>query len=189
MSWDIIDWQQFQWIGLLALSSILGALIGAERELADKPAGLRTHIIVCIAATLLMFLGNAVVDMFQESEATETLKVDPIRVIQAIVIGISFLGAGTIIHQEGEGVEGLTTAASILLTAGIGIAVGSEQYVMAIGTTILALVVLLIVGRAETALGRLRDKWSNRGKSNEKTSQNDESSASKVNEPPGEAVH
>ena len=67
-TWDSSLGQQAGWLGLLGLAALLGGVIGAEREIAGKPAGLRTHILVCVAATLLMFLGNAVVESFQESE-------------------------------------------------------------------------------------------------------------------------
>ena len=138
-------------IGLVALAGGLGAVIGLEREVADKPAGLRTHILVCAASALLMLVGRFVLAEFQEGAAL-AFPSDPLRIIQAIVIGISFLGAGTIIHQRGRYVEGLTTAASILLTAGIGIAVAVERFVFAGGVTLLAVAVLFVFGWCETKL-------------------------------------
>ncbi|MFG0334841.1 MAG: MgtC/SapB family protein, partial [Maioricimonas sp. JB049] len=110
-------------IMLVALAGLLGGVIGFEREIADKPAGLRTHIFVAAAAALLVLLAEGAVDFFQQTGSDTQIEADPIRIIQAIVIGISFLGAGTIVHRRGEEVEGLTTAASIFLTASIGIAV------------------------------------------------------------------
>ena len=148
-----------QWLidlGLIALAGLLGGVIGAEREFAGKPAGLRTHMLVCAAAALLMILATSVVNTFQEREAHNVIRADPVRVIHAIVIGISFLGAGTIVHEKGLSVEGLTTAASILLTAGIGIAVAVENIYLAIGTTIMALLVLLLVGFAERLVAQAR---------------------------------
>ena len=147
-----------QWLidlGLIALAGLLGGVIGAEREFAGKPAGLRTHMLVCAAAAL-MILATSVVNTFQEREAHNVIRADPVRVIHAIVIGISFLGAGTIVHEKGLSVEGLTTAASILLTAGIGIAVAVENIYLAIGTTIMALLVLLLVGFAERLVAQAR---------------------------------
>ena len=138
-------------LGLVALAGGLGALIGAEREYNDKPAGLRTHIFVCAASALLMLLGDAVLDNYKNRG--HSLDGDPIRVIQAIVIGISFLGTGTIIHQS-ERVEGLTTAASIFLTAGIGIAVAVERIVLAVGTAIFGVIVLVGIGWFEHRMGR-----------------------------------
>ena len=148
--------EDFKLLARVALAGGLGALIGLEREISDKPAGLRTHIFVCSASALLMLLGDAVLDNFKE-EGHDSIQADPIRVIQAIVIGISFLGTGTIIHQSGNRVEGLTTAASIFLTAGIGVAVAVERYVLAAGTAVFGLVVLVVIGWIEHRLGRKGD--------------------------------
>jgi putative Mg2+ transporter-C (MgtC) family protein len=128
----------------------LGALIGLEREFADKPAGLRTHIFVGASAALLMVLGDAIIQEFREGSVAGTLlRSDPLRVLQALVIGIGFLGAGTISHQGNNRVEGLTTAASILLTAGIGVAVAVDHVWLAVETTLFAVVVLFCVGWLE----------------------------------------
>lgn len=135
-----------QEFGRLALAGGLGALIGLEREFADKPAGLRTHIFVGAASALFVILGNGVIDAFDDRETLGVLAADPLRVVQAIVIGISFLGAGTIVHQGGTYVEGLTTAASIFLTAGIGVAVAVGQTWLAIETAVFAVLVLIAVG-------------------------------------------
>jgi putative Mg2+ transporter-C (MgtC) family protein len=135
-------------LGLVALAGLFGGLIGLEREIRDKPAGLRTHIFVCSAAALFMLLGDAILESFKE-EGHYTVQADPIRVIQAIVIGISFLGTGTIIHQGSDRVEGLTTAAAIFLTAGIGIAVAVKHIVLAAGTTLFAVIVLVLIGWIE----------------------------------------
>ena len=138
-------------LATIAIAAGLGAIIGIEREMADKPAGLRTHMFVAAAAALLMLLSNSVLDHFQrlEGAASASLTSDPVRVIQAIVVGISFLGAGTIIHRDDSSVEGLTTASSILLTAGIGIATAIGKVVLAGGVAVFALVVLLVAGWVE----------------------------------------
>ena len=134
-------------LGKIALSAILGGLIGLERELARKPAGLRTHILVAGASTLLVAVGNIIVTRYP---SPEYLRVDPVRIIEAIVVGISFLGAGTIIQRErGERVEGLTTAASILYTAAISVAVALEQMILAIGSAFFILVVNRLLGKFE----------------------------------------
>ena len=144
------NWQdQLIQFGLIAFAGLLGAGLGWERELAKKPAGLRTHIIVCATSALLMLLGDSILSTFQAYEENAVLNADPIRVVQSIVVGISFLGAGTIIHGRHGGVEGLTTAASILLTASIGIAVASKQIILAVLVTVAALIVLRIVGMSE----------------------------------------
>ncbi len=148
--------EDLRYLGLVAMAGTLGALIGLDRELHDKPAGLKTHIFVAAASALLMLLGDAILDRFR-SQGHEGLDADPIRIVQAIVIGISFLGTGTIIHQSGNRVEGLTTAASIFLTSGIGIAVAVERVVLATGTAVFALLVLTVVGWGERRIGRKKN--------------------------------
>lgn len=144
-----MDWSEdLNSLGLVAIAGALGALIGLEREIRDKPAGLRTHIFVCSAAALFMLLGDAILETFKE-DGHNSIQGDPIRVVQAIVIGISFLGTGTIIHQGHDRVEGLTTAAAIFLTAGIGIAVAVQRLVLAVGTTLFAVIVLVVIGWLE----------------------------------------
>lgn len=137
--------------GLVALAGLLGGLIGLEREVADKPAGLRTHIFVAGGSALLVLLAESALDFFQQ-RPDQQIAADPIRVIQAIVVGISFLGAGTIIHQRGNQVEGLTTAGSIFLTAGIGIAVAVDRIWLAAETTLLTLFVLIAISWVEQRL-------------------------------------
>jgi putative Mg2+ transporter-C (MgtC) family protein len=144
-----MDWSEdLNSLGRVAIAGVLGALIGLEREIRDKPAGLRTHIFVCAGAALFMILGDAILQSFK-AEGHEGIQADPIRVVQAVVIGISFLGTGTIIHQGSDRVEGLTTAAAIFLTAGIGIAVAVDHMVLAVGSTLFAVVVLVGVGWLE----------------------------------------
>lgn len=131
------------------LSIVLGGLIGYEREAANKPAGLRTHMLVAAAATLLVYLGSIVVNQFEQAEAgSNVVQTDPIRIIEAIISGVAFLGAGTIIRR-GRDVEGLTTAASILFTAAIGVSIALAQYIIAIGGTLLALITLRTVHTLE----------------------------------------
>ena len=140
---------ELQDFGYVALAGVLGALIGFERELADKPAGLRTHIFVAAASALFVILGNGVVDVFDGREAASVINADPPRIVQAVVIGISFLGAGTIVHRSGTYVEGLTTAASIFLTAGIGVAVAVDRIWLAVATSVFAVFMLIAVGWIE----------------------------------------
>ncbi len=155
MDWLGADFQeQVSQLGTIMLAALFGAAVGFERELADKPAGLRTHMFVCAAAAMLMLVGKIVIRNFQGIEGASDLTADPIRVIQAIVIGISFLGAGTIIHSTEHGVEGLTTASSILLTSGIGIATAVKQFWLAAGVSLFAFVVLFAVGRVEKKVQR-----------------------------------
>ncbi|QDU62723.1 putative Mg(2+) transport ATPase [Planctomycetes bacterium Pan216] len=148
-----MEWSEF---GRVALAAGLGAIVGLEREIRDKPAGLRTHILVGAGSALLLVLGSPVIAEFKE-QGEDFVNSDPIRVMQAIIVGISVLGAGTIFHEGAHRVEGLTTAASIFLTAGIGIAVGVGKWPLALGTTMGAFVVLFVVGWIERLCGRNRD--------------------------------
>jgi putative Mg2+ transporter-C (MgtC) family protein len=128
---------------------LLGGLIGLEREIADKPAGLRTHMLVAATAALLVGLSDALVASFNAA-AGMNLDSDPIRIAQAIVMGIGFLGAGTIVQRgRAERIEGLTTGASLLLAASVGICVAVGQLILAAGATTLALLVLLLLGGLE----------------------------------------
>ncbi len=138
----------------IAIAALCGAVLGLERELARKPAGLRTHIFVCAGSALMMILGQEIVNQFQAHEDNSILKADPIRALQAIVVGISFLGAGTIVHQKGEGVEGLTTAATIYLTAGIGVATAVDRVSLALSVTGMAAAILLLVGLIEQKIAK-----------------------------------
>lgn len=149
------------WVAILkVLIAIgLGGLIGLEREIADKPAGLRTHMLVAGAATLFVILGGMMIHYFADTTPFGTLRADPIRIMEAIITGISFLGAGTIIFRNQEHtVEGLTTAASILFVAGIGIAVALGKFGMAAILTILVIVILQIVYFIEKWIDQFRSK-------------------------------
>lgn len=138
-----MNWlMQFEVVGEVALAMLLGGVIGFEREMADKPAGFRTQMLVAGAAALLVGLSDALILRFV-IEGKTNVHGDPIRIVEAIVTGISFLGAGTIFRRDSsEQVQGLTTAASILLCAAVGISVALRQFVMAVGVTLLALIVL-----------------------------------------------
>jgi putative Mg2+ transporter-C (MgtC) family protein len=117
----------------LLLASILGGALGFERESAGKAAGMRTHMLVAIGAAMFLMAVNLSGGGSPESS----------RIIQGLVAGIGFLGAGAIVKgKPGEEIQGLTTAASIWMTAAIGIAVGIGHASTAILSTILALIVL-----------------------------------------------
>jgi putative Mg2+ transporter-C (MgtC) family protein len=119
-----------------------GAVIGIEREQAEKPAGIRTHALVGGASCLLLSLGIVLVTEFLSRFPEGALRADPAGVIEAVITGIAFLGAGTIIRGRGEHIEGLTTAASILFTAAIGIAIAAGRFGLAVALT--AIVVLTL---------------------------------------------
>jgi putative Mg2+ transporter-C (MgtC) family protein len=132
---------ELQILGRILISAVFAGLIGLEREFADKPAGLRTHMLVGSTSTLLVMLAIQMVASFDPESLINT---DPIRIVQAIVVGISFLGAGTILKYQREGekdVEGLTTSASILSVAAVGIAVALDDFILAGGVTALNLLI------------------------------------------------
>lgn len=135
----------------------LGGLIGFERELAQKPAGLRTHILVAGSASLLVVLGDIMINNYSGGGVVDVIQADPIRIMEAIITGISFLGAGTIIFKDKkETVEGLTTAASILFASAIGIAVAIHQYLLGGILTVIAIIILLGLGYVEQFIVWLR---------------------------------
>lgn len=132
----------------LILALLAGALLGAEREAAEKPAGLRTHMLVAAGAALFVAIGDALARGIDPGSST--LRSDPIRILEALVTGVSFLGAGTILRRERRGaVEGLTTAASLLVTAAIGAAIALDQFLLAAGATATTFVVLRLLPRLE----------------------------------------
>jgi len=141
---------EVQLLGQVLLAMLLGAFIGLERELSEKPAGLRTHMLVAGASALIVNLAKISLNQFQNIVNIQSLQFDPIRIFVAVVTGISFLGAGTIIRQgSGQRVEGLTTAASLLFSSVIGMGVAFSQYFLAVSLTIIAFVTLWVIGRIE----------------------------------------
>jgi len=149
---------QLEALARVAGAMLLGGLIGLERERAGRAAGFRTQMLVAGAACLLVALSHGLVHHFEVSGDGSALSADPTRIVQAIVVGISFLGAGTIVRSsEGDEVRGLTTAASILLASGVGIAVALSELVLAAGTTALVLAVLGILRVVERRLLAQRD--------------------------------
>src|SRR5213596_959176 len=119
----------------MLVSTVLGTLVGWERQMGRKPAGLRTHTLVCLGSTMFVLITrHAVLDIGGPS-------LDPTRVIHGVITGVGFLGAGSIMRQEGY-VHGLTTAASVWMVAAIGVAVGVHAYTLAAIGAVLALVVL-----------------------------------------------
>ena len=133
---------QFTILGEMAISILLGGIIGLERELANKPAGLRTHMLVAGSTTFLVAMGHIFVTNFSNEGFAESLRADPIRIMQSIVVGLSFIGAGSIIqNKKEERIEGLTTAASLLFVGAIGIGVALGQFYLAAGSTFFILII------------------------------------------------
>ena len=126
----------FDWMLLLdlLLSVLLGFVIGYERKLRSKEAGIRTHTIVCFGAALMMVISKHAFDGSADSA----------RVAAQIVSGVGFLGAGMIVYRQHE-VHGLTTAAGVWATAGIGMACGADQYILAAGATLILVCVQAIL--------------------------------------------
>ena len=129
----------------LGLATLLGGVIGLERELGGKPAGLRTNILICIGSVLYTHLSLA---MLTASTGVIPAGTDTTRVAAQIVTGVGFIGAGTILHARGA-VVGLTSAATIWVVAAIGIALGSGYYLEGVGTTLAVILVLAGLGRVE----------------------------------------
>ncbi len=117
----------------LVLAAALGGAIGWQRERAQRPAGLRTNALICLGAALF-----TVIDVFGFGADTQ------LKIAGGIVTGIGFLGAGAIMHKDGGMVAGLTTAASVWTVAGIGLAVGAGQYILAVVATALTIVILML---------------------------------------------
>ena len=144
-SMHIPPWEAF----LRLFAAVLaGAAVGFDRELRNKPAGLRTHILVSLAAalfTLITFeLHHAVVSGNSRTTA------DPIRIIEAVTAGVAFLAAGAIIQSRGN-VQGLTTGANMWMAGALGVACGAGDYTLAVFGTIFAVIVLVVLGRIEQA--------------------------------------
>ena len=119
----------------MLVSTVLGTLVGWERQMGRKPAGLRTHTLVCLGSTMFVLVTrHAVADIGGPN-------LDPTRMIHGVITGVGFLGAGSIMRTEGY-VHGLTTAASVWMVAAIGVAVGVHAYWLAVIGTVLALIVL-----------------------------------------------
>ena len=129
----------------LLLATLLGALVGLEREYKRKGAGLQTYSLVALGSCLFTVVSFELFNFFLLKSG---ISFDPSRIIQAIAIGIGFIGAGVIFRQP-SGAVGLTTAAGLWTTAAIGIAVGAQLYFLAIFTALLALLVLSGFGLLE----------------------------------------
>ncbi|MDR1588183.1 MAG: MgtC/SapB family protein [Treponema sp.] len=143
---DRIPLTEMMMIGRLGLSFIAGAVIGFERSSRRQVAGLRTHILICLGATLLMLLSIWMPQKFNPLAGG-----DSGRIAAQVVSGIGFLGAGAMIRL-GNNVKGLTTAASLWLIAAVGLAIGAGMYIAAAVTEILTLVSLILLSMLEKRL-------------------------------------
>jgi putative Mg2+ transporter-C (MgtC) family protein len=130
-------------IARLVVAAILGGLIGLERQLRHKPAGLRTNMFICFGAAMFTVLSD---------QLAGSLGGDHTRVAAQIIPGIGFIGAGSILHARGS-VVGLTTAATLFVVASVGMATGGGLYITAIFATIVILIALALLGRLERRFG------------------------------------
>lgn len=135
-------WKPFsQSVISLLLAAFLGGLIGLERELKHRPAGLRTHMFICIGSAMFTILSAELANVFGIGDHT--------RIAAQIIPGIGFIGAGSILHSRGGGVSGLTTAATIFVVASIGMACGGGLYLFAAFASALAFLSLRTLGWLE----------------------------------------
>lgn len=126
----------------VCIAAALGAVLGLERERHDKPAGLRTNMLIGGGSALLLILGQVIAVSMDPELPAEALGVDPTRIIHAIIMGISFIGAGTILKSPGDQVvRNLTTAATLLFSAGAGMCVAMDLYLLAVSVTGLGLAI------------------------------------------------
>jgi putative Mg2+ transporter-C (MgtC) family protein len=148
---DLVATMRLDLLFKLVLAVVLGGVIGLEREIAGKPAGLRTNILICIGAALLTDVSIEIT----RGKLPGTMLGDPSRLAAQIVSGIGFIGAGTIMQARGT-VTGLTSAATIWVVAAIGITIGAGQYLEAAGAGLLVAIVLAGLGTLEHKLRRAR---------------------------------
>jgi putative Mg2+ transporter-C (MgtC) family protein len=134
---------------------VVGCLIGLDRELRNKPAGMRTHILISLAAALFTLITFELHLQFAGTGGEEgTRTADPVRIIEAVTAGVAFLAAGAIIQSRGS-VQGLTTGANMWLAGALGVACGAGYYVLAVIGTVFALIVLVV-------LAKLEARWTNK---------------------------
>jgi putative Mg2+ transporter-C (MgtC) family protein len=137
----------------LAAATALGAVIGFQREFHRRPAGLRTHMLVSLAAALFTVLTlELAADLGKQGAGGA----DPIRIIEAITVGVSFLAAGSII-RSGHQVEGLTTGAGLWLAGAVGLACGLEHYALAVLGAVLAVVIFAVLMPVESWIARVSE--------------------------------
>jgi len=126
----------------LVLACLFGAILGFEREVHDRPAGLRTHMMVSLAAAIFTIIAFEI--FYELRDAEGAANIDPIRLVEAVTAGVAFLAAGTIIHGSGK-VQGLTTGAGLWMAGAMGMAAGAGFYTIAAMGAVLSIVILTIV--------------------------------------------
>ena len=150
----MIEWKEI--ILRLALAAFFGGLVGLERERKDWAAGLRTHMLVCVGASLTMLVSGY---GFADILGTKNIVLDPSRIAAQVISGIGFIGAGTILFLREGIVRGLTTASGLWTVAAIGLATGGGMYFAALIATLLAIIILWILQPLEKKFSsRFRQK-------------------------------
>lgn len=137
----------------ILLALIIGGIIGYERELQNRAAGFRTHILVCLGATIVSLLqieiGNKAIEMIELNEKlADVIKVDYGRLGAQVITGVGFIGAGAIIHNKGN-IKGLTTAATLWVVACLGLSIGMGGYYISIFSAIVIFIILVFLKRIE----------------------------------------
>jgi putative Mg2+ transporter-C (MgtC) family protein len=131
-------------------SALLCGLIGLERESVNNPAGLRTNMLIGLAATVFTLVGLQVMHEF--GNRPDTVQIDPIRLVEAVTAGIAFLAAGVIIYTR-QNLTGLTTGASMWLSGGIGLCIGFGMWLVAIVATSAGIIILWLLRKTQVAVG------------------------------------
>ena len=140
---------QLESIIKILIAVLVGGFIGLERETASRPAGLRTHILVCVASALVMDMNLIMVQTY--------VNADPMRLGAQVISGMGFLGAGTII-KEGATVKGLTTAAGLWSVACLGLVIGAGQYLIAVFASLVMLITLKTFNQLEIKYSKNKKK-------------------------------
>ena len=138
---------QLELLARLLVGTLLAAVIGYERHVHGRPAGLRTHLLVGLASTTFMLMSTQFV-YFQHYTKDDLIAVDPSRIAASVVTGVGFLGGGAIL-RTGLNVQGLTTAAGLWLVAAIGLSAGAGMYAICVASTVLGVVALTVLRRFE----------------------------------------
>jgi putative Mg2+ transporter-C (MgtC) family protein len=138
----------------LSAAAGLAALIGLERELRNRPAGLRTHMLVSLGAAAFLLVGYEI--LFATAEGDPSARIDPTRIVEGVIGGIGFLGAGSIIRSGGS-VHGITTGAAIWIAGAIGVSCATGNLILAVMVTVLALLIVLVLGYFENRVQGKQD--------------------------------
>jgi putative Mg2+ transporter-C (MgtC) family protein len=146
MDMPMTMYDQIELLIPVLIAMVLGGLIGLEREMQSKPAGLRTHIFVAVSSTLLVLVGPPLVRLYSSGFPLEIIRNEPLSIVQAIIVGIGFIGAGTIVRSDtGQRVMNLTTAGTILFAGTVGVLVGARLYYLAAEATLGLLAINLLL--------------------------------------------